>query len=284
MAATELNGQLTGSVGSYNAMRLVWPRDASVLEAAMLARLRLPSPNSRVCSQIAPPEPMTDLVYYALSCMSIIANIADDMRHLHRSDISEVRGAGDDGRIGSSTMPHKSNPIDFENVKSLWKAVSPRIVTLLLDQVSEHQRDLTNSASTRFTAEIFAIVAYAARRMSIAMRELTIDAVRMQQNLSVAADDFVSEPLYIGLALAGATDAHADARRIVQNARADGVDILEAMRRSSGRNAQLGALQPSVQAVMANPASYTGMASEIALRTALASRSRLAKITNALPL
>ena len=53
-------------------------------------------------------------------------------------------------------MPHKRNPWNFEHVKSLWKEFTPRILTHYLDQISEHQRDLTNSASSRFIPEIVA--------------------------------------------------------------------------------------------------------------------------------
>ena len=56
-------------------------------------------------------------------------------------------------QVGSSTMPQKSNPWNSEHVKSLWKAFSPRVITFFMDQISEHQRDLTNSASSRFVAE-----------------------------------------------------------------------------------------------------------------------------------
>ena len=70
--------------------------------------------------------------------------------------------------VGSSTMPHKINPKDFENVKSLWKAYMPRLTTVLMDQVSEHQRDLTNSASGRFVTELVTAFAYAVRRTGTA--------------------------------------------------------------------------------------------------------------------
>ena len=62
-------------------------------------------------------------------------------------------------------MPHKVNPKDFENVKSLWKAYMPRLVTVLMDQISEHQRDLTNSASMRFVTEFVAAFAYGIHRL-----------------------------------------------------------------------------------------------------------------------
>ena len=101
--------------------------------------------------------------------LGVFANLADDLRHLQRSEIREIRDRKESDPksevVGSSTMPHKVNPKDFENVKSLWKAYMPRLITVLMDQVSEHQRDLTNSASMRFVTEFVAAFAYGVHRL-----------------------------------------------------------------------------------------------------------------------
>src|SRR5262249_26076865 len=148
-ARRNLRGKLSGAVGAYSALSLRLPRAAVAFEKLVLALLDLqPAPGS-ISSQIVQPEFITDLGYAVQSCCSALANLADDMRHRHRSEIGEVAERGKADTVGSSTMPHKVNPKSFENVKSLWKAFAPRMTTLLMDQISEHQRDLTNSASQR---------------------------------------------------------------------------------------------------------------------------------------
>src|SRR5208283_3733991 len=111
----------------------------------------------------------------------------DDFRHLQRSEIRELRDrkASDPASlvVGSSTMPHKVNPKDFENVKSLWKAYMPRLTTVLMDQISEHQRDLTNSASMRFVTEFVAAFAYGIHRLSGTLHGVEADAARMREIL-----------------------------------------------------------------------------------------------------
>ena len=72
-------------------------------------------------------------------------------------------------------MPHKINPKDFENIKSLWKAYMPRFSTVLMDQISEHQRDLTNSASGRYVAEFLAALDYATYRTIKVVKLLEVD-------------------------------------------------------------------------------------------------------------
>src|SRR5690606_34313753 len=116
--------------------------------------------------------------------------------------IAEVGEAFDPDQVGSSTMPHKRNPWNFEHVKSLWKVMVPRMLTVYMDQISEHQRDLTNSASSRFFPELIAGVALAADRTLREVRRLGVDRERMETNLRSTLQTVVAEPLYVLLAAA----------------------------------------------------------------------------------
>src|SRR5690606_31536898 len=114
---------------------------------------------------VVEPEYVLDFVHTIVSAFGVLANFADDVRHLQRTEIGELGEAFEAEQVGSSTMPHKRNPWNYEHVKSLWKTFAPRMQTLYADQISEHQRDLTNSASSRFTAEIIAGFAAALERL-----------------------------------------------------------------------------------------------------------------------
>lgn len=146
-----LRGKLAGAVGAYNAASL-FVDDPVAFEEEVLAELDIkPSP---ISTQIVQAEFLADYIHSVISAFGVLANLADDLRHLQRSEIAEVSEAFGEHQVGSSTMPHKRNPWNFENVKSMWKEFMPRMTTLYLDQISEHQRDLTNSASGRFVPEI----------------------------------------------------------------------------------------------------------------------------------
>ena len=141
--ASNLRGKLSGAVGAYNATSLIVaePED---LERRFLEKLDLlPSDHS---TQILEPEYLLELLLEVNTAFGIQANLADDLRNLQRTEIGEVREHFGGDQVGSSTMPQKRNPWNSEHVKSLWKAFGPRIGSFFLDQVSEHQRDLTNSA------------------------------------------------------------------------------------------------------------------------------------------
>ncbi len=280
--ARELTGKISGAVGAYNSMSLQWPDDPSCLEAAVLKRLGLPYPKTAVSSQISQPEPVVDLAYNAITCFGVIANLADDMRHLHRSEIGEVQESSSKNRVGSSTMPHKRNPSTFETIKSLWKEFSPRIITSLSDQISEHQRDLTNSASSRFNPEILASLAYVSTRMETAMRDLEIDTDRMAGNLAGAVRDISSEPLYIALSLAGIDDAHEVVRHLAETARLESRSLIDSARADDQLRAIIDGLQHQTGKVLTDMSLYVGHASVIARATAAKSRQQAQQLVDRL--
>lgn len=146
----DLRGKLAGAVGAYHATALLVD-DPQELERAVLAGLGLQPSES--ATQIVEPEYLLRALLELNTAFGILANLADDLRNLQRSEIDEVREPFGRRQVGSSTMPQKRNPWNCEHVKSLWKTFAPRAMTFFMDQVSEHQRDLTNSASARF-AEI----------------------------------------------------------------------------------------------------------------------------------
>lgn len=125
-AATNLPGKMSGAVGTYAAFLLLTPHPRA-LEAGVLNKFGL---RPRIPStQIVQPDGWADLGHAAI--MSI-------------------------GRLAQRSAL----------AKSLWMAMAPRVVTLYMDQISEHQRDLTNSASQRFTGEILAALYIAAKEVN----------------------------------------------------------------------------------------------------------------------
>ena len=212
------------------------------------------------------PEYVADYVYALTACWGVFANIADDFRHLQRSELRELRDkkAADPNTqiVGSSTMPHKVNPKDFENVKSLWKAYMPRLMTVLMDQISEHQRDLTNSASMRFVIEFVAAFAYGVHRLGGTLDGIEPDAVRMRELLEEGKDPVTAEPLYVLLALAGHPDAHEEARVLARQARISKKTLAEVIKETRSLDAYFHNLTAKQKAILADPAKYLGAASE----------------------
>lgn len=207
----DLRGKLAGAVGAYNATSLM-VKDPEEMERVFLSFLNLkPSEHS---TQLVEPEYLLQVLLEINVAFGIIANCADDLRNLQRSEIGEVREYFSAKQVGSSTMPQKRNPWNSEHIKSLWKAFYPRVITFFMDQISEHQRDLTNSASQRFIVDFIAGFTAAGARLKKVLKGLSVDSERCMNNLNVSGSMVLAEPIYILLAVSGETEAHEVVRKI----------------------------------------------------------------------
>ena len=186
-----------------------------------------PSP---ISTQIPEAEFIVDYANVVVEGFGILANLSDDMRNLQRSEIAEVGEIFMEKQVGSSTMPQKRNPINFENIKSLWKEFMPRLITIHMDQISEHQRDLTNSASSRFIPEILGAFYISVVRLNRTMKSLQVDKDNLRRNFDMNKGLIVAEPLYILLAAYDHPDAHEIVRQLTlkaQSARKPLTDIIK---------------------------------------------------------
>jgi adenylosuccinate lyase len=263
-----LKGKLAGAVGAYNATSMI-TADPEELERVYLAELGLePSEHS---TQLVEPEYLLRLLLEFNTAFGIVANLADDLRHLQRSEIQELREGFADTQVGSSTMPQKRNPWNSEHVKSLWKAFMPRVITFFMDQISEHQRDLSNSASQRFIADYVAGFCMAIARMSSVIESLAPDRQRLLSNLKNSSGGVMAEPAYILLAESGESDAHEVIRRITLAAEKDGLSFAQALERESavlrrigGKMKELGLVNDEGEALafFQDPCRYSGLAAK----------------------
>lgn len=262
-AVNNLRGQLSGAVGASNSLAIVSAQygiSAMEFERDVLAELGLtPSTHS---IQIVEPEYVTDLGYAVVSCFSVLANLADDVRHLERSEIGEFRESFQKDRVGSSTMPHKVNPKDYENVKSLWKAFMPRMSTLFLDQISEHQRDLTNSASGRFVMELFVAFESVIKRLLKSMSKLEVNEERVKYHLDKAKDTTIAEGIYTLLALSGYSKGYEYIHQLSSRCRQGGERLVDAFRADPDMKEFWDKLTEDQKDVLLHPEKYTGIASE----------------------
>lgn len=273
--ARRLPGKLSGAVGAYNALGLL-TADPRALEERFLSSLGIERRSSS--TQIVEPEGWSDLAHACVTALGVMANLADDMRHLQRTEIAEITEAFASEQVGSSTMPHKRNPVSFENVKSLWKAMAPRVLTTYMDQISEHQRDLTNSASQRFTGEILAATAYAAKRLATSLEGIRVDRERLRANLAISRGAIVAEPLYVLLAKYGHADAHEAVRRLTLEAERSGRTLMEVATVDGELRDYLKKLTPDERHILERPEDYRGLAAEVARHVAATWRERLAGV------
>jgi adenylosuccinate lyase len=258
-AVDNLRGKISGAVGAYNALSLI-VSNPEKFEKEVLSELGLkPAMHS---TQIVEPQYVTDLACVVTSCFSVLANLADDFRHLQRSEIQEVQELEEANRVGSSTMPHKVNPWDFEHVKSMWKAFVPRIITVFLDEISEHQRDLTNSASSRFITELFVAFDHSVNWTKDALTRIKINEDNVKKHVEESSKEVVAEPLYILLAIHGHPNAYEYVRKMASTARESGQELSKMMWKDSQIRPYIEKMTEKQKNILKHPEKYTGIAEE----------------------
>ena len=256
-AANNLRGKLAGAVGAYNASSL-FIKDAELFEQDVMDYLGIKA--SPISTQVVEAEYITDYVHNIVSAFGIIANLADDMRHLQRSELNEVAEEFEAKQVGSSTMPHKRNPINFENVKSMWKEFMPRMTTVYMDQICEHQRDLTNSASSRFIPEVLAALYVSVNRMNRVMSKLVLDKDSLKKNFDKNKDMIAAEPAYMLLAAFNHPDAHEYIRELTLKSQKENKPLQTLIFADKDLKPYLDKMNPAQKEIIKNPEKYVGLA------------------------
>ncbi len=256
-SANNLRGKMAGAVGAYNASSLFFENPVK-FEEEVLGELGLePSP---ISTQVVEAEFLVDYINSVVSAFGVLANLADDMRHLQRNEIAEVGEYFEAKQVGSSTMPQKRNPINFENVKGMWKEFMPRILTMYMDQISEHQRDLTNSASMRFIPEMLAGFYVSVTRLEKVMNSLVVDKKNMQKNFDMNRNMIIAEPLYILLAANGHPDAHEYVREMTLKSQMTGKALINLVKNDKSIQKYFKKFNKKQIEIINNPERYTGIA------------------------
>ncbi|MCR5289986.1 MAG: adenylosuccinate lyase [Treponema sp.] len=272
--SNQLKGKLAGPVGSYNGPSMI-VKDPEELERIYLSFLGLEP--SEYSNQLVEPEYLLRLLLEINVAFGIIANLADDLRNLQRSEIGEVFEYFSSTQVGSSTMPQKRNPWNSEHVKSLWKAMCPRVMTFYMDQISEHQRDLTNSASQRFITDYLTGFTMAVARMHKVVSGLQADTANMEKTLQDAGGKVkggvLAEPAYILLGEAGENNGHEIIRKITLECEQTGATFFEVLKKHTEvftkiteQLKKLGV--KDAETFFENPARYRGLAAEKSRRLA----------------
>lgn len=190
----------------------------------------------------------------------VLANLADDIRQLQRPEIAEFFEAFAEKQVGSSTMPQKRNPINAENVKSCWKIILPRMMTLYMDQISEHQRDLTNSASARTYGELLAYAVAMAKRMKKVLSNLKVDTAYTNRNLLMSEGMIAAEPLYILLASLGHPDAHSKVLDLTRESQEKERPFIDVVRSDEELGPYLERMTTKQRNILKDPTQYIGIA------------------------
>ncbi len=209
-------GKIAGAVGTMAALVELGVRDPIDLQRDVLRKLGLKA--AEISTQVVPRDRLARLITSLSVMSSSLDAIANEIRNLHRTEIGEIEEYFEStSQVGSSTMPHKRNPVKSEKVCGLARVLRSLAVAALENMVLEHERDLTNSSAERcFLPEAFLLVEEQVISLMDVIRNLRINEDRIRENLEKYSDLALSERLMIALVKKGMgrQEAHELVRRV----------------------------------------------------------------------
>lgn len=281
-ASKALVGKISGAVGAYNAQIGLGIREKcgnKSFEERVLGYLGLEP--AKISTQILSPEPLAELLFSCCLMSATLAQFGRDCRHLMRSEIGEVAESFDQGQVGSSTMAHKRNPINFENLEGMWLRTKNEFGKVLDTLISEHQRDLVGSCVVR---DFPIIMINLQQQLDTLLRKnkqgvpflkrLTINPEACRKNFEQTANLILAEPIYIALQMAGYQgDAHKLVNeKLVPKAGANHLLLVYVLEEASFDEPELRQavekIPVEVRQLLQQPEKYTGLAEEKARQIA----------------
>ncbi|MEO5974606.1 MAG: adenylosuccinate lyase [Ilumatobacteraceae bacterium] len=186
--------KLSGAVGTYSNI------DPAVEQFVAKALALIAVPATQVIARDRHAE-------YLWACASIgttIESIAVELRHLQRTEVSEVREGFKIGQKGSSAMPHKRNPISAETLTGLSRVLRGNLQTGLQNVALWHERDISHSSAERIVLPDSSLLAYyVVSRLTSLLADLEVDPVRMRKNLDSNFGVVFSQPVLLALVNSG---------------------------------------------------------------------------------
>jgi adenylosuccinate lyase len=262
IASVRLLAKMNGAVGNYNAHLAAWPDfdweafSRKVIESPEPLGLGLTFQPYSI--QIEPHDYMAELFDAVARTNTILVDFSRDVWGY--ISLGYFKQKLREGEIGSSTMPHKVNPIDFENAEgnlglanALLKHLSEKL------PVSRWQRDLTDSTVLRNMGVALGYAALAYHSLGIGMGKLELNEEALREDLD-AAWEVLAEPIQTVMRRYGVQGAYEKLKEVTRGKTVQAADLHALIRSLEIPQAEKDRL------LAMTPASYTGKAAELARR------------------
>jgi len=198
-------GKLTGAVGTMAALG----KDGFAVEERMMEDLGLCP--AGITNQIVPRDRYAEYFMFLAGLATTLDRIAIVIRTLQRTEIGELEEPFGSKQVGSSTMPHKRNPIKSEQVSGLSRIVRAAVEPALQNNTLWDERDLTNSSCERVTfPEATILTDHLLQVMTGVLDGLSINKENIRKNLTILDGIPMAESVMVELTKRGMNrqDAH----------------------------------------------------------------------------
>ena len=188
----EINGKFNGATGNYSAHSVTYPRvNWPKTMRKFVNSLKLEFNNHT--TQIEPHDYIADLCHKINHINSILIGFSQDIwAYISKNYFTQKNIKSE---IGSSTMPHKINPINFENAEGnlgMSNAISNYFSNKLV--ISRLQRDLSDSTVLRNIGLVYAYSIVAYKNISLGLSKLDINKQKINDDLDECWE-ILAEPI-----------------------------------------------------------------------------------------
>jgi adenylosuccinate lyase len=212
-------GAVSGAVGTYASA-------SPEFEGRVLARLGLARED--VSTQVVPRDRHAELLSAIALAGAGLERFATELRHLQRTEVREAQEPFRTGQKGSSSMPHKRNPIKSEQIAGLARVLRGNAQAGLENVALWHERDISHSSVERVILPDSTILLDYLQHRTIALVEgMTVDAERMRANLELTHGALFSQRVLLALVEAGSSrdEAYRVVQELAQRAWDEGIPL-----------------------------------------------------------
>ncbi|MEN7344303.1 MAG: adenylosuccinate lyase [Pseudomonadota bacterium] len=263
LSAVATLGKFNGAVGNYNAHQAAYPAVDWPALGKKLVEERLGLVFNSMTTQIEPHDWLAEFAHALMRTNTILIDFARDIWSYISLGYFGQRVVA--GEVGSSTMPHKVNPIDFENAEGNL-GVANALLAHFAEKlpISRWQRDLTDSTVQRNWGVALGAMQIALSSLDKGLSKLKTNPARLASDLD-ASWEVLAEPVQTVMRRYGVENAYDKLKALTRGAAIDADTMrtfVESLDIPADAKASLNALSPE---------SYTGLA-EALTRASLADR------------
>jgi adenylosuccinate lyase len=184
-------GRISGSVGTYMHLN-------PEVEAKALKRLGLKP--AKASTQVLQRDRHAEVVAALAIICSTLEKFAVEIRHLQRTEVLELEEPFTKGQKGSSSMPHKKNPVRTERVSGLARVARSNLQTALENMPLWHERDISHSSAERIILpDTFILTDFILADITDIIQNWNVHPDRMKENIDLTQGLIFSQRVLLAL-------------------------------------------------------------------------------------
>lgn len=183
--------KITGSVGNF---AHVAPQVSELVAKAWAMKV------DSCATQVVQRDRHAFLLATLANIASTIEKMALEIRLSQRSEVGELLEGFSSEQKGSSSMPHKKNPIASENIMGLARLIRSYPNVAYENNLLWYERDISHSSNERIILpDVYHALDFIAKRMIDVLTNLVVDTTAMNENLKKAKNLYYSQPVLLAI-------------------------------------------------------------------------------------